>query len=68
MIFDIGYLILITALLISIFGIVVGFWGGHTAQRQADRQQFQRRLRRRSRWFWPRRSSCGTGCLTTISS
>ncbi|MEZ4616658.1 MAG: hypothetical protein R2867_14315 [Caldilineaceae bacterium] len=28
MIFNIGYLILITALLISIFGIVTGFLGG----------------------------------------
>lgn len=30
MIFDIGYLILITALLLAIFGMVMGFWGGHT--------------------------------------
>ncbi len=28
MIFDVGYLILITALVISAFGIVAGFWGG----------------------------------------
>ena len=28
MIFDVGYLILITALVISVFGIVAGFWGG----------------------------------------
>ena len=30
MIFDVGHLILITALLIAIFGVVVAFWGGHT--------------------------------------
>jgi cytochrome c-type biogenesis protein CcmF len=28
MIFDVGYLILVTALVISAFGIVAGFWGG----------------------------------------
>jgi cytochrome c-type biogenesis protein CcmF len=28
MIFDIGYLILVTALLLSLFGVVAGFWGG----------------------------------------
>jgi cytochrome c-type biogenesis protein CcmF len=30
MIFDVGHLILISALLITIFGVVVAFWGGHT--------------------------------------
>jgi cytochrome c-type biogenesis protein CcmF len=30
MIFNVGYLILITALLLSAFGVVVGFWGGQT--------------------------------------
>jgi cytochrome c biogenesis factor len=28
MIFDIGYLVLITALLLAAFGVVAGFWGG----------------------------------------
>ena len=28
MIFDIGYLILITALVIAVFGIAAGVWGG----------------------------------------
>jgi cytochrome c-type biogenesis protein CcmF len=30
MIFNIGYLILITAMLLTTFGVVVGFWGGYT--------------------------------------
>src|SRR5215210_5793326 len=30
MIFNVGYLILITALLLTAFGVVVGFWAGHT--------------------------------------
>ncbi len=30
MIFDVGHLILITALLIAVFGVVVAFWGGYT--------------------------------------
>ena len=30
MIFNIGYLILITAMLLTIFGMVVGYWGGAT--------------------------------------
>lgn len=30
MIFNVGYLILITAMLLSAFGVVMGFWGGQT--------------------------------------
>ncbi len=30
MIFDVGHLILITALLIAVFGVAVAFWGGYT--------------------------------------
>ena len=30
MIFNVGYLILITAMLLAVFGATVGFWGGHT--------------------------------------
>jgi cytochrome c-type biogenesis protein CcmF len=30
MIFNVGYLILITAMLLTAFGVVVGFWGGQT--------------------------------------
>jgi cytochrome c-type biogenesis protein CcmF len=29
MIFDVGYLILITSLVIAAFGMIAGFWGGH---------------------------------------
>ncbi len=28
MIFDVGYLILVTALLLAVFGVIAGFWGG----------------------------------------
>lgn len=30
MIFDVGYLILVTGLILAIFGVVMGFWGGKT--------------------------------------
>ncbi len=39
MIFNVGYLILITALLLTIFGMMVGFWGGSYAQCQAGGEQ-----------------------------
>jgi len=29
MIFDIGYMLLVTAMLLSLYGMIIGFWGGH---------------------------------------
>ena len=68
MIFDVGYLILITALVISVFGIVVGFWGGKQRNTKLMASSFQRRLRRRLSWSSPRRRFCGTACWATTLS
>ncbi|MCC6454554.1 MAG: heme lyase CcmF/NrfE family subunit [Caldilineaceae bacterium] len=40
MLFNVGYLILITAMLLTAFGTVMGFWGGHTRNAKVAASSF----------------------------